>query len=106
MSGHPPGRRSSAPPTSPASSWGRSGRSVTCSTGSRWSPRRWTMDLAEKASQTADAVKQLKTNWVASEPDNADIKIQLYFWREDALRSEEHTSELQSLRHLVCRLLL
>src|ERR1039458_10584102 len=26
--------------------------------------------------------------------------------REDGLRSEEHTSELQSLRHLVCRLLL
>src|SRR5882724_13268594 len=26
-------------------------------------------------------------------------------WR-DARRSEEHTSELQSLRHLVCRLLL
>src|SRR6202023_2862780 len=25
---------------------------------------------------------------------------------EDLLRSEEHTSELQSLRHLVCRLLL
>src|ERR1035441_10851319 len=25
---------------------------------------------------------------------------------ENALRSEEHTSELQSLRHLVCRLLL
>src|SRR5262245_65045062 len=25
---------------------------------------------------------------------------------EDSLRSEEHTSELQSLRHLVCRLLL
>src|SRR5262245_8150128 len=25
---------------------------------------------------------------------------------EEALRSEEHTSELQSLRHLVCRLLL
>src|SRR5258705_7741030 len=33
------------------------------------------------------------------------------FWRTPkealkALRSEEHTSELQSLRHLVCRLLL
>src|SRR5438045_8266362 len=27
------------------------------------------------------------------------------FWHAD-LRSEEHTSELQSLRHLVCRLLL
>src|SRR5947199_7175396 len=25
---------------------------------------------------------------------------------KDSLRSEEHTSELQSLRHLVCRLLL
>src|SRR5258705_13988281 len=25
---------------------------------------------------------------------------------EDGVRSEEHTSELQSLRHLVCRLLL
>src|ERR1039458_10690305 len=33
-----------------------------------------------------------------------------HLWRKDResvpLRSEEHTSELQSLRHLVCRLLL
>src|SRR5437899_3949541 len=27
-------------------------------------------------------------------------------YRIDGMRSEEHTSELQSLRHLVCRLLL
>src|SRR5437899_12218450 len=27
-------------------------------------------------------------------------------WKGDEARSEEHTSELQSLRHLVCRLLL
>src|SRR5262245_63493917 len=27
-------------------------------------------------------------------------------WSHDSTRSEEHTSELQSLRHLVCRLLL
>src|SRR5437899_6927009 len=27
-------------------------------------------------------------------------------WARDYKRSEEHTSELQSLRHLVCRLLL
>src|SRR5205814_7563936 len=27
-------------------------------------------------------------------------------WRSASNRSEEHTSELQSLRHLVCRLLL
>src|SRR5437899_6805852 len=30
----------------------------------------------------------------------------LHFDEEPAARSEEHTSELQSLRHLVCRLLL
>src|ERR1035438_10215420 len=28
------------------------------------------------------------------------------FWPNSCSRSEEHTSELQSLRHLVCRLLL
>src|ERR1035438_10615285 len=39
-------------------------------------------------------------------------QVQCAFWRiaaDDAIfgtRSEEHTSELQSLRHLVCRLLL
>src|SRR5205814_5443327 len=27
-------------------------------------------------------------------------------WCANSIRSEEHTSELQSLRHLVCRLLL
>src|ERR1035441_5904553 len=37
-----------------------------------------------------------------------EMKIYLYFLASDQLegRSEEHTSELQSLRHLVCRLLL
>src|SRR5258705_5992831 len=29
-----------------------------------------------------------------------------HYWASSAVRSEEHTSELQSLRHLVCRLLL
>src|SRR5262245_65218427 len=29
-----------------------------------------------------------------------------FFVLQSAIRSEEHTSELQSLRHLVCRLLL
>src|ERR1035441_6387573 len=29
-----------------------------------------------------------------------------YLWTAHTIRSEEHTSELQSLRHLVCRLLL
>src|SRR5262245_64516634 len=34
------------------------------------------------------------------------VELWLRAAREPELRSEEHTSELQSLRHLVCRLLL
>src|ERR1035438_10814902 len=37
---------------------------------------------------------------VAAEPALAGMTV------DELLRSEEHTSELQSLRHLVCRLLL
>src|SRR5436853_3811455 len=39
----------------------------------------------------------------AAAPTNAATRVKL---DDGALRSEEHTSELQSLRHLVCRLLL
>src|SRR5438045_6801484 len=35
-----------------------------------------------------------------------DDRVRLDQFRDCAIRSEEHTSELQSLRHLVCRLLL
>src|SRR5262245_64370113 len=47
--------------------------------------------------------------------DDCEAEARLYFHRHHAFaeafpkahpRSEEHTSELQSLRHLVCRLLL
>src|SRR5437899_7320259 len=44
--------------------------------------------------QTDAAVGVLKT-WLGNDPASSN-----------GLRSEEHTSELQSLRHLVCRLLL
>src|SRR5436853_3837457 len=40
-----------------------------------------------------------------STPFGATIRANATFLR-DCPRSEEHTSELQSLRHLVCRLLL
>src|SRR2546425_3541302 len=42
------------------------------------------------------------------EPNNAQIWGRLESWRKEAAlhRSEEHTSELQSLAYLVCRLLL
>src|SRR5262245_65378137 len=39
-------------------------------------------------------------------PVRPDGKISLPLIHDIAARSEEHTSELQSLRHLVCRLLL
>src|SRR5205814_4877476 len=35
-----------------------------------------------------------------------DDQKDFYVFRDFSTRSEEHTSELQSLRHLVCRLLL
>src|SRR5437899_4401778 len=37
---------------------------------------------------------------------SSDVHTNLFTCSVVALRSEEHTSELQSLRHLVCRLLL
>src|SRR3712207_7185827 len=37
---------------------------------------------------------------------SADVAAQLLRQREDEVRSEEHTSELQSRQYLVCRLLL
>src|SRR5262245_63071513 len=46
---------------------------------------------------------RMRTCTSGSDPDNTppDLTLQL-----TTARSEEHTSELQSLRHLVCRLLL
>src|SRR5262245_64970237 len=48
---------------------------------------------------------------MALSPEGDRIVISLSGWRQQGLqvverRSEEHTSELQSLRHIVCRLLL
>src|SRR5947199_5057334 len=41
--------------------------------------------------------------WEKHRVDSPASKVPAESWR---VRSEEHTSELQSLRHLVCRLLL
>src|SRR5437899_5096568 len=46
------------------------------------------------------AGREFRPGWVPSLAAAAFIALTI------ALRSEEHTSELQSLRHLVCRLLL
>src|SRR5437899_5331601 len=54
-----------------------------------------------RSCRAANATERAK--WVASNPERARILDREYHARN---RSEEHTSELQSLRHLVCRLLL
>src|SRR5262245_62601735 len=69
-------------------------KNVTCADGSKLT-----------ASMVADNI-----NFVG-DPKNASTAMGLYVppgttaKGDDAARSEEHTSELQSLRHLVCRLL-
>src|SRR5262245_63455959 len=46
------------------------------------------------------------TSWWSRYTENSETKISLSKIKQTIRRSEEHTSELQSLRHLVCRLLL
>src|SRR5258705_5252141 len=43
---------------------------------------------------------------ILADVDELPLHAQVVLPLSDVLRSEEHTSELQSLRHLVCRLLL
>src|SRR5258705_9309200 len=55
----------------------------------------------------AAVLRTCQTPWMSGWP--VDVFGGVYggmFAGEDVDRSEEHTSELQSLRHLVCRLLL
>src|SRR5258705_7287024 len=44
--------------------------------------------------------------WVTYGPTFLEVRIECVANEVIFVRSEEHTSELQSLRHLVCRLLL
>src|SRR5205823_8892651 len=44
--------------------------------------------------------------WPASQPSVPDLSCGFQFHFSSGQRSEEHTSELQSLAYLVCRLLL
>src|SRR2546429_5549826 len=55
-----------------------------------WLPTRWTMRSTPAWSRIPRS-RRSETNWAS---------------RRDKMRSEEHTSELQSRLHLVCRLLL
>src|SRR5687768_18299916 len=55
---------------------------------------------------TADQVKQIALHLMTNEDDKKRIDKIMDYDCSWALRSEEHTSELQSRLHLVCRLLL
>src|SRR5262245_63856486 len=71
-------------------------------------------DASDDSASSADVSYELGYAWIFGKQGRAFCTT----WNEDAhivlgprfryrtLRSEEHTSELQSLRHLVCRLLL
>src|SRR5438045_7585954 len=48
----------------------------------------------------------MRDDGILTEPSHLVFLIVLEIAHEPVGRSEEHTSELQSLRHLVCRLLL
>src|ERR1039458_10713564 len=59
----------------------------------------------DRTEQMVGSASNALKNLIPTEEDFQDIRnIQPLVLTED--RSEEHTSELQSLRHLVCRLLL
>src|SRR3712207_7593770 len=54
----------------------------------------------------ADVISLPRDSWVEV-PGHGRAKLNAAFsWGGPALRSEEHTSELQSRQYLVCRLLL
>src|SRR5262245_63029263 len=61
----------------------------------------YTLSLHDALPISRRACETSATNSIARPPSVAMISVV-----ERSSRSEEHTSELQSLRHLVCRLLL
>src|SRR5262245_65014645 len=63
--------------------------------GSRHEASRCRVDVTPPAKRTGPSCLAAKLSLYADRPEG-----------ENERRSEEHTSELQSLRHLVCRLLL
>src|SRR5438045_5243191 len=63
--------------------------------------------LSDLSGQPAQALPKVKDRkFVEIDRDNLNDVLASIGPRAARTRSEEHTSELQSLRHLVCRLLL
>src|ERR1035441_10982558 len=62
--------------------------------------------LPEDVTKSPDEAREQKWNWHAQNTDIVQGDPGFPAKYSGPNRSEEHTSELQSLRHLVCRLLL
>src|SRR2546425_7434749 len=62
--------------------------------------------LSRSAAAAAAAEEAARTPELASAAPATAPKVAAPAWPQARMRSEEHTSELQSLAYLVCRLLL
>src|SRR2546422_7545370 len=65
----------------------------------------YTLSLHDALPISCCAKRRLRLEYVAL-PNEKSACIGVHPWLNPAVRSEEHTSELQSRLHLVCRLLL
>src|SRR5262245_66529818 len=85
-----------------------SGSALAVASHASATPQIYTLSLHDALPISSSAVRTSVTSWYIWSGMSQS------FWKTSALgtlatpreRSEEHTSELQSLRHLVCRLLL
>src|ERR1035438_10630315 len=66
------------------------------------SPKQIDGDIAIMKHAGFNVARMGDLSWDSFEPSQGKFSFEWF----DRIRSEEHTSELQSLRHLVCRLLL
>src|SRR5262245_64309055 len=67
----------------------------------------WIEEACESDPQAKEKVGDLYASWKAWADRSGEFAGSMKMFSQKLIdRSEEHTSELQSLRHLVCRLLL
>src|SRR5690625_7039455 len=72
-------------------------------------PSQWEAVLDELPPKAADAgveIDNIAVEQLYSACEKENVLVDDYWLRHGQARSEEHTSELQSRGHLVCRLLL
>src|SRR2546422_3457140 len=66
----------------------------------------YTLSLHDALPISAMARGVTRLSGIRARAESANDALAVFAWRRRIARSEEHTSELQSRLHLVCRLLL